>query len=92
MSNKRQKLYRTVKGITTHIFIRMQRMSHLFFEGNKILNLYLHRSIEKNTKDLHTRNIEKFLTYFTMLFMAEMKPIQNKRIDPLLKKKSSDFP
>lgn len=25
-------------------------MSHLFFEGNKILNLYLHRSIEKKYK------------------------------------------
>jgi len=67
------------KGIATHIFIRMQWMSHLFFEGNKILNLYLLRSIEKNTKDLPRRNIEKkFLTYFIMLSMEKMKFIQNK--------------
>lgn len=39
-------------------------MSHLFFEGNKILNLYLRKSIEKNTKDLPRRNIEKIPNIF----------------------------
>jgi hypothetical protein len=42
----------------------MQWMSHLFFERNKILNLYLHRLIEKNTKDLPTKNIEKIFNVF----------------------------
>jgi hypothetical protein len=42
----------------------MQWRSHLFFEGNKILNLYLRRLIEKNIKDLSTRNIEKIPNVF----------------------------
>lgn len=39
-------------------------MSHLFFEGNKILYLYFRRLIEKNTKDPPTINIEKIPKIF----------------------------
>jgi len=39
-------------------------MSHLFFEENKILNLYFRRLIGKNTKDPPTRNIEKIPNLF----------------------------